>query len=84
MNLDLFDNMNGLIMRERENMMSVSADNNSAEAPMPRFPKNTPLGIAYVPFQQWSEVYTDDHALARGTLFPELDLPFGRGGKENE
>ncbi|MBR1592346.1 MAG: spore coat associated protein CotJA [Ruminococcus sp.] len=48
-----------------------------------RFPENTPLAMAYVPFQQWGKVYDADEAINRGTLFPELDLPFG-GGYENE
>ena len=46
---------------------------------MSRFPDKTPLAMAYVPFQQWGEVYDDEDALSRGTLFPELDLPF-KGG----
>ncbi|MBR5683790.1 MAG: spore coat associated protein CotJA [Ruminococcus sp.] len=44
------------------------------------FPGNTPLAMAYVPFQQWGETYDDDKALSRGTLFPPLDLPFTGGG----
>lgn len=80
MNLDLFDNMNGFIMHEMESQLSGSAQDNAAGTPMPRFPKNTPLAMAYVPFQQWGDVYGEDDALKSGTLFPELDLPFGRGG----
>lgn len=34
-------------------------------------------GMAYVPFQQWTEIlYTPDEALQNGTLFPILDKPF--------
>ena len=32
-----------------------------------------PLAMSYVPFQKWTK------ALQRGTLFPDLDLPF-KGG----
>lgn len=35
-----------------------------------------PLGIGYVPLQQWGQVYCTEKALSRGTIFPPLDLPF--------
>jgi len=35
-----------------------------------------PLAMAYVPMQQWERTYDLDVALDRGTIFPELDLPF--------
>ncbi len=35
-----------------------------------------PLGMAYVPFQRWQGTYEPYRALDRGTIFPELDLPF--------
>ena len=40
------------------------------------FPAQTPIGMAYVPFQQWEKPYDENMAMARGTLFPSLDLPF--------
>ena len=40
------------------------------------FPENTPPAMAYVPFQQWEEPYAPNSALAAGTIFPSLDLPF--------
>ena len=40
------------------------------------FPCNTSLAMAYVPFQQWGEVYNKEKALSCGTLFPCLNLPF--------
>jgi hypothetical protein len=40
-----------------------------------------PIGMAYVPWQQWRAIYDDARALTRGTIFSELDLPFlGKGG----
>ncbi len=81
MNLDLFDDMEGIILHEREAALDISDMNkNSGNDSIPRFPVNTPLAMAYVPFQQWGETYGDDEALSRGTLFPELDLPFAKGG----
>ena len=41
-----------------------------------------PLAMAYVPWQKMQSTYDADVALQRGTIFPELDLPFtGKGGK---
>lgn len=41
------------------------------------------LGIATVPCQQWNGTYDTEKALKRGTVFPELDLPFFLGGVED-
>ena len=39
-----------------------------------------PLTMAYVPMQQYGNVYEVENALEKGTLFPDLDKPFlGRG-----
>ena len=35
-----------------------------------------PLAMTYTPMQQWKSTYSDAVSLARGTIFPELDLPF--------
>ena len=40
---------------------------------------NMPIAMAYVPWQQWRQTYPVDKALSRGTIFPELDLPFVMG-----
>ncbi|MGN0613669.1 MAG: spore coat associated protein CotJA [Porcipelethomonas sp.] len=40
------------------------------------FPKDTPLAMAYVPFQQWGRTYDVEKGFERGTVFPELDFPF--------
>lgn len=95
MNLNLFDDMDGLILRERENSLDSpetfsrpirppqnNNTNNSNNAS--RFPKNAPLAMAYVPFQEWDDVYTDDEAFPIGTLFPDLNFPFMRGADDNE
>lgn len=34
------------------------------------------LAMAYVPWQRWSNLYPLDEGFHRGTIFPELDLPF--------
>lgn len=40
------------------------------------FPEETPIGMCYVPFQQWETPYAENMALERGTMFPSLDKPF--------
>lgn len=40
------------------------------------FPTETPVGMTYVPFQQWEAVYSENMAFERGTIFPSLYLPF--------
>lgn len=39
-----------------------------------------PLAMTYTPWQCWCETYEPAEALHRGTIFPELDLPFLGGG----
>lgn len=34
------------------------------------------LAMGFVPDQVWQNIYTDDVALARGTIFADLDKPF--------
>ena len=36
-----------------------------------------PLAMAYSPMQVWRNVYEAEDGLGRGTIFAELDLPFG-------
>jgi hypothetical protein len=84
MKLDLFDDIEGMIFHEREASLGpVDTDrNNNTSVPGTMFPENPPLSMAYVPFQQWGETYSDDKAFSSGTLFPQLDLPFMGGGDD--
>ncbi|HIV69220.1 MAG TPA: spore coat associated protein CotJA [Candidatus Butyricicoccus stercorigallinarum] len=34
------------------------------------------LAMGFVPDQLWQNIYNDDVALARGTIFADLDKPF--------
>lgn len=38
-----------------------------------------PVAMAYTPWQQWSQTYPIEKGFTRGTIFPELDLPFVMG-----
>ena len=42
-------------------------------------PGNFVVAMAYVPWQDFTEMYEPDRALQAGTIFPELDLPFWAG-----
>lgn len=49
--------------------------------PQQIFPDVTPPGMAYVPYQLWSDqIYNSETAMQQGTLFPVLDLPFTSAG----
>ncbi|MCL2286889.1 MAG: spore coat protein CotJB [Firmicutes bacterium] len=39
-------------------------------------PQGLPIAYPYVPLQRFTQRYSDEDAIIRGTLFPELDLPF--------
>ena len=38
-----------------------------------------PFGMGYVPWQRWGQTYPVEQGFARGTIFPDLDLPFVMG-----
>lgn len=61
-----------------KNKTDLSAMGFDEGCPQPKgdFPKDTPIGMAYVPFQKWENPYDDNIALSRGTIFPSLDKPF--------
>ena len=49
--------------------------------PQQVFPDVTPPGMAYVPYQLWSDnIYDAQTGIQQGTLFPILDLPFAPAG----
>lgn len=76
MNLNLFDNIDGLVIsRQPDSKNDATSDEVSS-----RLPDNASLAMAYVPFQQWNNVFSMDEALNKGTLFPDLEFPFERGG----
>lgn len=39
-----------------------------------------PVGMGYILWQQWQQTYPLERGFQRGTIFPDLDLPFMRGG----
>lgn len=63
-------------MQNRPEPYTEKWNSTRSEISSGRFPKNTPIAMAYVPCQQWTETYSIEKGLERGTVFPELDLPF--------
>ena len=53
-------------------------EKNKSEFQIPTFIKEK-LAHAYVPFQRYVENYSPNEALAKGTLFPELWMPYKPG-----
>ena len=64
----------GKAINASENPMS--ADSQNCPQPMGKFPAETPVAMAYVPFQSWEKPYDMDAGLSRGAIFPSLDKPF--------
>lgn len=91
MNFNLFDDLDDRVVYNRnprpiDSRMSNNPTNNSNkyDGNTSAFPAKTPIGMAYVPFQQWEDVYEIDEAFPNGTLFPELNFPFMRGVGKND
>lgn len=40
------------------------------------FKREWPIGMTYVPLQEWRKIYQPDEGFHKGTIFAELDLPF--------
>jgi hypothetical protein len=83
MNINVYDNINSVFPKERENYVRRTADNMlrpDYNGDMPAFPAPAPLAMAYVPFQNWGDTKSPEDALECGTLFSDLVYPFKRGG----
>ena len=62
--------------RSEMNVCCNSCSRPSTDCPNTDPLRGMPLGIGYVPVQEWGQTYCPDKALQRGTIFPPLDLPF--------
>ena len=82
MNLDMFSNIDGLVLRDNSVPYADRAENNTMPDSMVTMPAQTPLAMAYVPYQQWGDVREPEEALKCGTLFTDLSFPFERGGSD--
>ena len=41
-------------------------------------PQNPKLAFAYVPYQEFKNLFSTNEALWKGTIFKELDIPFSK------
>lgn len=48
-------------------------------APPPRPISEFPVGMGYVPWQSWENIYPLTQGYQRGTIFQALDYPFAMG-----
>lgn len=46
-------------------------------------PEETPIGMAYVPYQQWDTTFSAEEGFPKGTIFPQLYKPFCPGGERH-
>lgn len=65
-------NLTDMLVGDRDKPCTSCPLNNTMSA----FPAETPVGMAYVPYQRWKNVYEPSAALDRGTVFEDLDKPF--------
>lgn len=73
--------MNRTTNRPRTSQMRCTRPSFSPSVPVQltefnRELQELPLAMAYVPIQPWGDTYSPCKALSRGTLFPQLDMPF--------
>ena len=61
--------------RERECCKSPEMPREKSSCHM-HMKKDWPIGMIYVPMQQWRELYQPDEGFHQGTIFKELDCPF--------
>ncbi len=79
MNLDMFSNIDGLVLRDSSAPFADRAETMETGT-MGAMPANPSLAMAYVPYQQWGDTMEPEKALSCGTLFSDLAFPFEKGG----
>ncbi len=67
-------------MPKNESITLRCCEGKTAISPMP---KKLSLAMSYVPFQCYKTTYSNEEALANGTLFPDLDKQF-LGGADDD
>lgn len=71
-----------MLYNEEEVFCNFCRNNKEAQiiAPSP-FPENVSLAMAYVPYQNWENIYDVENGFSAGTIFADLDKPFSGYGK---
>ncbi len=82
-------NTNNNMRFQRQGYSNMRRSSCSCVTPMPVCPyqrerdilRGMPIAMAYVPWQEWRNIYEIQKGFRRGTIFEELDKPFqGKGG----
>ena len=85
MKLNLLNEIDGSILHDKENNNAYTDTGINSKISQngltSRLPEKIPAAMAYVPYQQWGEVFDSSDALEKGTIFPELVFPFEKGGR---
>ncbi len=82
MNFNSYNNPRNYMPRDRDSGSRNFSGFSASRTGMAPFPPETPVGMAYVPFQSWGEINSPEKAFSSGTLFPELCFPFEEGGRK--
>ncbi|MCI7099082.1 MAG: spore coat associated protein CotJA [Lachnospiraceae bacterium] len=65
-------------------MNEAAAMNSDYRMKKPPEKENVPsFAMAYVPYQQFGEIFSLSEAISKGTIFPELYKPFQKGACRN-
>ena len=71
---------NGNVCGNSENVFGNKSGNSCEKK---KDMKGFPVAMAYVPWQEWEDVYPLNKGLQRGTIFEALDKPFFKGRCRN-
>ncbi len=68
--------------------MDVMKELQNADFWIRPLPKDATVAMAYVPYQNAKKLYSPEHGIQMGTLFPELNKPFkaylNKGGRDDD
>ncbi len=68
--------------------MDVIKELQNSEFFIQPIPKNATVTMAYVPFQNAKKLYSPEHGIQMGTIFPDLNKPFSpdckNGGNDDD
>ena len=77
--LNRYYNNNNRTQPSQQSAMQAVVYRSSPIQGTPAYPDGAALAMAYVPSQHWNTTFDTEVGLCKGTIFPELDLPFTCG-----
>lgn len=79
MNTDCCCGANMTLPMQPAHQNTINIDLNQSQTMRQDHMAGMVIGMGYVPWQRWRQTYPLAQAFQRGTIFPELDLPFVMG-----